>query len=132
MEYKYIWYKKWGNYKQGILQPYLIACKVPPTHKGRVPVSISLVERPCDTASNNLRVIYNRPADGQKKGFAVCVKGLDFLHEDLSVRLVEWIELLHLLGADKIFMYQLQVGLLTEVRIIRDAKCFVNFRCIRT
>jgi hypothetical protein len=39
----------------------------------------------------------------------VCVKGLDFLYEDLSVRLVEWIELLHLLGADKIFFYQLQV-----------------------
>ncbi|CAB3369777.1 uncharacterized protein LOC135935988 [Cloeon dipterum] len=109
MEYKYIWYKKWGNYKQGILQPYLIACKLPPTHKSRVPISVSLVERPCDTASNNLRVLYNTPPGGQKKGFAVCVKGLDFLHEDLSVRMVEWIELLHLLGADKIFMYKLQV-----------------------
>lgn len=39
----------------------------------------------------------------------MCVKGLDFLHEDLSVRLVEWIELLNLLGADKVFFYELQV-----------------------
>jgi len=24
LEYKYIWYKKWGNYKPGIFQPYLV------------------------------------------------------------------------------------------------------------
>ncbi|XP_053986409.1 uncharacterized protein LOC128880399 [Hylaeus volcanicus] len=108
LEYKYIWYPKWGNYKQGIYQPYVIACKVPLSHwlKGP-PASVSMVEKPCDTASNNLRVIYNKPE--HKKDFAVCVKGLDFLHEDLSVRLVEWIELITLLGADKIFFYQLQV-----------------------
>jgi len=23
LEYKYIWYRKWGNYKQGIYKPYL-------------------------------------------------------------------------------------------------------------
>ena len=36
LEYKYIWYKKWGNYKQGIYQPYLIACQIPSKHKGKV------------------------------------------------------------------------------------------------
>ncbi|XP_011494778.1 PREDICTED: uncharacterized protein LOC105359787 [Ceratosolen solmsi marchali] len=108
LEYKYIWYSKWGNYKQGIYQPYVIACKVPQSHWRRgPPASVSLVEKRCDTASNNLRVTYNKPAT--KKQFAVCVKGLDFLHEDLSVRLVEWIELIGLLGADKIFFYELQV-----------------------
>lgn len=108
LEYKYIWFPKWGNYKQGIYQPYVIACKVPQSHwlKGP-PASVSMVEKACDTARNNLRVIYNKPE--RKKDFAVCVKGLDFLHEDLSVRLVEWIELITLLGADKIFFYQLQV-----------------------
>lgn len=111
MEYKYIWYKKWGNYKQGIFQPYLIACQIPKAQHGEVPASVSLVENVCDRATNNLRVVYNRPAgrDAAKKGFAVCVKGLDFLYDDLSVRLVEWIELLRLLGADKVFFYQLQV-----------------------
>jgi hypothetical protein len=108
LEYKYIWYSKWGNYKQGIYQPYVIACKVPQSHWRRgPPASVSLVEKRCDTASNNLRVTYNKPP--AKKQFAVCVKGLDFLHEDLSVRLVEWIELIGLLGADKIFFYELQV-----------------------
>lgn len=106
MEYKYIWYKKWGNYKQGIFQPYLIACQIPKAYHHQVPASVSVVEKICDTATNNLRVIYNKPE--KKKGFAVCVKGLDFLHNDLSVRLVEWIELLNILGADKIFFYELQ------------------------
>ena len=41
--------------------------------------------------------------DGEKKKkFAVCVKGLDFPSEDISVRLVEWIEMLNILGADKV------------------------------
>ena len=38
----------------------------------------------------------------RKKKFAVCVKGLDFPSEDISVRLVEWIEMLNILGADKV------------------------------
>lgn len=106
-EYKYIWFKKWGNYKQGIYQPYLIACVIPANYKDKIPESISLVEKQCDNSTNNLRVIYQKFE--KKKNFAVCVKGLDFLHEDLSVRLVEWIELLNLLGAEKIFFYELQV-----------------------
>lgn len=106
-EYKYIWYNKWGNYKQGIYQPYLIACLIPKKYHGRIPASVSMVEKECDTATNNLRVIYNKVE--RKKDFAVCVKGLDFLYDDLSVRLIEWIELLNILGADKIFFYNLQV-----------------------
>ena len=115
VEYKYVWNKKWGNYKQGLLQPYLMACLLPQqsvlANKGlpidQVPISVSITEKGCEPATNNLRVNNNVPA---KKGkFAVCVKGLDFLQEDLSVRLVEWIELLTLLGADKIFLYELEV-----------------------
>jgi hypothetical protein len=34
---------------------------------------------------------------------------MDFPEDDLSVRLVEWIELLNTLGADKIFLYNLEV-----------------------
>ena len=38
VEYKYIWSKKWGNYKQGVLQPYLISCLLPTkgTHRNKV------------------------------------------------------------------------------------------------
>jgi hypothetical protein len=64
---------------------------------------VSIVEYQCDTATKNLRVIYNKP-EGEKKNFAECVKGMDFPEDDLNVRLVEWIELLNTLGADKIFL----------------------------
>ena len=38
-------------------------------------------------ATNNLRVVFNQlPKNQTKKDFAVCVKGLDFPQDDLSVR----------------------------------------------
>ena len=109
VEYKYIWFKKWGN-KQRSVQPYLLACQLPQSHWGKTPASVSIVEEKCDKASNNLRVTYNKPEEGEeKKKFAVCVKGLDFPEEDISVRLVEWIELVAALGAEKIYFYILHV-----------------------
>jgi len=176
----YAWYPKWGNYKDGLLQPWIVTCPMLRSHVGLVPDSVSLVEVPPEldleaarskreaeqqqqqqqaasipmppsfsssspavaaqqqpqgqpfqqaapTApsqasskpmpsveydcgrilpiTNNLPVFNQRPP--VKGKFAVCVKGLDFPHEDVSVRLVEWIELLNLLGAGKIFLYNL-------------------------
>ena len=66
------------------------------------------VEQPCDTSTNNLRVVYNK-SKGPKKQFAVCVKGLNFPSEDISGRLVKWVELIRALGADKIFLYNFDV-----------------------
>lgn len=225
-KFVYAWYPKWGNYKDGLLQPWIVTCPLPKEHVGLVPDSVSLVEvapeieiieeielpedgdndlvasrydifeadetagvgdeiggearskrqiegsqqqqqvqsasiamppafsssssmspvassssaaavasigsptEPMSTArntparkmqkhieydcskisqpiTNNLPVYNQRPAKKQK--FAVCVKGLDFPHEDISVRLIEWIELLNLLGAGKIFLYNLDV-----------------------
>lgn len=184
----YAWYPKWGNYREGLLQPWIVTCHVPRSHLGLVPDSVSLVPVPplksqeepvivtslnkrdvaasSDTQqqqasiampasfssslpsvsssshpqlpstssqpatskrkqhqqhskpdydcshtqkpiTNNLPVFNRRPPTKEK--FAVCVKGLDFPHEDVSVRLVEWIELLNLLGAGKIFLYELDV-----------------------
>ena len=56
-----------------------------------------------------IEIFIFQPEEGEKAKFAVCVKGLDFPEEDLSVRLVEWIELLTTLGANKIFFYQLEI-----------------------
>ncbi|XP_076355930.1 uncharacterized protein LOC143249629 isoform X2 [Tachypleus tridentatus] len=105
--YTYAWHTKWGNYKNNILQPYVISCKIPKESKGQVPASVSLVERNCQKPSCNLRVVNNRPV--RKQDFAVCVKGLDFLQDDLSVRLVEWLELLRVVGAKKVFLYELEI-----------------------
>ena len=108
--YVYGWYPKWGNYADGHLQPFIVTCKVPRIKgipRTSVPTSVSLVSNKCDKITNNLKVVNNRPP--VKKRFAVCVKGLDFLYEDMSVRLVEWLELLKILGASKVFLYDLEV-----------------------
>ena len=88
-----------------------MGCRLPKSHWNQVPLFVSIVENICDKATNNLRVIYNKLPEDEtdKKEFAVCVKGLDFPNDDLSVRLIEWIELLQILGADKIFFYNLEV-----------------------
>jgi len=76
-----------------------------------IPVSVSIVENLCDTATNNLKVIYNKleAPTTTKDPFAVCVKGLDFPDIDMSVRLIEWLESLEALGASKVFLYELEV-----------------------
>ena len=91
--------------------PYLLTCTVP-YHGGDQSVqAISIVEdsgnnSSCYKPSNYLKVIYNTE---QIKDFAVCVKGLNFPLEDLSARFIEWIELMSILGADKIFFYEYAV-----------------------
>ncbi|XP_049871794.1 uncharacterized protein LOC126370814 [Pectinophora gossypiella] len=109
LPYVYMWRNKWGHRHAGTWQPYLITCVLPLAVRGLVPASVSLVERPCDRATNNLSVYYDAPLQPHRHEFAVCVRGLDFLHKDISVRLVEWIELVRLLGAHKIFFYKFQL-----------------------
>ena len=68
-------------------------------------MSVSLVEAECpgSTPSNNLRVFYDKKESGHKQGIAVCSKGLSYL-EDVSMRFIEWIELLRAMGVDKIIL----------------------------
>ena len=55
-------------------------------------------------------MIYNPvTATEGKKPFAVCCKGLYFPTVDLSLRLVEWIEVQRALGAEKISLSLLEV-----------------------
>ncbi|XP_045603841.1 uncharacterized protein [Procambarus clarkii] len=108
-DYQYIWKRSWGYYKGREMEPYLLECVVPAEHRHEVPQSVSLVQNPCHKPTNNLRIVNNQPEDGQKKNFAVCVKGLDFPSADLSVRIIEWLELVFLLGADKVFLYNLGI-----------------------
>lgn len=109
LEYKYIWRRKWGNHLNGYFHPYLFSCALPASKRHLTPAAVSFVEKPCDNATNILRIHQSTFPLAGKKEFAVCVKGLDFLHIDFSVRLVEWIELLLLLGTDKIFFYDLHM-----------------------
>ncbi|KAK7021977.1 hypothetical protein SK128_006311 [Halocaridina rubra] len=107
--YAYIWEGSWGNHRENVMQPYLITCRMPADNINLIPESVSLVEKPYDTSTTNLRVIDNQPSSGEKEDFAVCVKGLDVGKDDLSVRITEWLELLFILGAHKVFLYDLDV-----------------------
>ena len=87
-----------------------MSCPLPDSHKERIPAVVSIVEESCERARNILRVIYNPLRKNEaKEKFAVCSKGLDFPSEDISVNLIEWIEISRALGASKIFLYQLDV-----------------------
>ena len=87
----------------------VMTCRLPRTHKTKVPLSVSIVEKKCDHASTNLKVIYNIPtAQVEKKRFCVCSKGFSIL-EDESVEVAEWFEILRALGADKIDLYTLEI-----------------------
>ncbi|GJQ78199.1 hypothetical protein Trydic_g2528 [Trypoxylus dichotomus] len=102
----FLWREAWGGNKENNYKPYLINCNLPKNYMNNHPVAVSLVKLPCDTPTNIMRITVNIPKE--KKDFAVCVKGLDF-HADISFRLMEWVELLKLLGADKVFFYELHV-----------------------
>lgn len=164
-QYVYAWYPKWGNYRDGFLQPFIITCPLP---ENLVPDSVTLVDiapvisrkkrqprspgphpilmpafsssaapslatasistppgsESLTGSSNNKHLRYdcaktlpltnNLPVNNQrppvKQEFGVCVKGLDFPNEDISVRLVEWLELLELMGASKVFLYNLNIN----------------------
>ena len=77
-----------------------------------IPVSVSIMDLECPKVyrpSNNLKIHYNLPLAGQeKKGIAVCSKSLSF-REDVSIRLIEWLEILRAMRVDNINLYILHV-----------------------
>ncbi|KAJ3651683.1 hypothetical protein Zmor_017707 [Zophobas morio] len=102
----WMFYPKWGADNGYFIHPYLITCPVVLLDNAS-PVSVSLAENPCDSTTNNVK-IYN-PDYKEKKNFVVCVKGMSFPYDDHSVRLTEWIELLRILGAEKVNFYEFNV-----------------------
>ncbi|CRK94610.1 CLUMA_CG008110, isoform A [Clunio marinus] len=99
-----MWNEGWQLNENGYT-PYLLSCKNPVAH---IPTSVSLVEKPCEVPTNNLKIIFNEPENGLKKSFAVCGKDMIF-KEDKSLQLIEWIEILSILGVDKIFFYVVEI-----------------------
>ncbi|XP_073821919.1 uncharacterized protein [Musca autumnalis] len=110
-EYKMIW--QWGGYR--MFFPVLMTCPLSMASgkaegANHIPQAVSIVVHQCDTPLNVLNVVYNKPTGvATKAPFAVCVKGLDFPYIDLSNRLAEWLEMHRLLGAKKVFMYEIDV-----------------------
>ena len=63
----------------------------------------------CNKATNNLIVNNKVPTPEEPKmSIGICVKSLTIV-DDISAQLVEWIETVKKLGANKIFFYILEV-----------------------
>ncbi|XP_017054563.1 uncharacterized protein LOC108097043 [Drosophila ficusphila] len=119
--------------------PTFLSCPLPEgQYQWQVPKMVSLTAKKCDRARNLLRVIYetDETADVAKDlgkpevnatssskstdpKFVICVKAMDFPYEDKSWRLIEWLELMRLLGAHKVVMYDAQMHP-NMTRVIND------------
>ena len=91
-------------------QRVIINCPVPKFVGDLVPKAVSIINlNYCpEKVENSLRVIYEKPK-GEQKEFAVCHKALRFSAIDLSLRLIEWIEMQRILGVDMIQIHSLGV-----------------------
>ncbi|KAJ8897470.1 hypothetical protein PR048_002816 [Dryococelus australis] len=101
-----MWVSSWDREDPASLyRPVLLSCPIPRERSvlGDWPSGVSVARKPCDVARSML--VIAPPPSHPPRDFAVCVKGMDFPREDISRRLVEWLELNRLLGADEFFMY---------------------------
>jgi hypothetical protein len=89
-----------GMWEPTTLVPYLIKCPI--EYKGEIPKFVSLTPKACSHATNRLKVIDNHPPDGVKKSFMITSKPLVFDNRNYVIRFIEWMEMMRILGADKI------------------------------
>uniref|UniRef100_A0A914V061 Glycosyltransferase family 92 protein n=1 Tax=Plectus sambesii TaxID=2011161 RepID=A0A914V061_9BILA len=98
-----IWQRGWDPRNRFYI-PALITCPIPAQLASAAPPAfVSLTSKPCNQPANLLPVQGRQPTAVQDK-VVVCVKGMDFL-KDVSIELVEWLELQYLLGADRVVFY---------------------------
>ncbi|XP_067005615.2 uncharacterized protein [Anabrus simplex] len=100
-----IWVSNWDKHAgEDVYYTVLLSCPLPTTfsESAGTPQGVSVVLHPCEHSEVFLKI---NVRSASRRNFAVCVKGMDFLDQDISLRLVEWIELNRLLGADHFFIY---------------------------
>lgn len=105
--YRYLFYEAWGYSKDGPNE-YRLACSNPLASIGKIPKSVSIVEKPCDNATNLLKISYNLPKNNVKDPIAICTKPFIF-DEDISMILIEWVEAWFALGISKICLNVMKV-----------------------
>ncbi|KAF2359592.1 Glycosyltransferase family 92, partial [Trinorchestia longiramus] len=110
-ELKEIWVREFNPHPpSGTYHSYLISCPLPHKYRLRntIPSHVSVSTSECEGLSNFLPVRKEGLMEvrlGQpKKQYVVCVKGMNFL-DDISYRIIEWVEFIFILGATKIDFY---------------------------
>ncbi|XP_017135275.1 uncharacterized protein LOC108151265 [Drosophila miranda] len=103
------WYDVWGNVA-GVAYPTMFSCVVPEPEI-RVPQLVSLVfGNRCAPARNALIVVNSQVPEralDSNLHTGVCVKSLSFPDRDISERMVEWLELLRLLGVERVVAFDI-------------------------
>ncbi|XP_063587802.1 uncharacterized protein LOC134765072 [Penaeus indicus] len=109
-----IWVQQWNSHPApDLYHTYLFTCPIPEGVRkgGAYPDYVSISAQPCNNVTTMVPIHREGILKSQlkKKGkYAVCVKGMDF-RKDISHRLIEWLELLFILGAEKVFFYKYSV-----------------------
>ncbi|XP_037801544.1 uncharacterized protein LOC119596394 [Penaeus monodon] len=104
---------------------FILTCRIPKNNSHLKPLAVSLVRRPCERALTLLQVVGSMERDNSTAianggsdqrnnrppiwNVAVCGPALFYYHQDISVRLVEWLELLRATGVAKVFLSETDV-----------------------
>ncbi|CAG0923129.1 unnamed protein product [Notodromas monacha] len=94
----------------GNMFSYSIECTVPQSKESEIyPVAVSLVVDQCDKATNLLKLTRDEgPKTSQSlSSIAVCVPRIHFVDGDSPVMLIEFLELVRILGGDNVILYTL-------------------------
>ncbi|TRY76831.1 hypothetical protein TCAL_16992 [Tigriopus californicus] len=87
---------------------YQVDFQIPKHLQGQAPLAVSVVENPCQGASNLLKV-YNFMRPLRRKGLGVCLKAMYFPYKEKSLVVAEWIEALSAIGVEKVHIYYTDV-----------------------
>jgi hypothetical protein len=98
-DYKILWWTEFEKETKYFV-PYFINCHLP-KYMERIPTSVSLATDPCDHATNNVKITNNQPVK-EKKKFGVCSKAAYYSDPKFTIRFIEWVHWMLLLGAEKI------------------------------
>ncbi|GIY70779.1 hypothetical protein CDAR_73461 [Caerostris darwini] len=94
-----LWVSAWDHAEpHEFYRPLLLSC---PVTKAPAPVAVAVISEPCQEPSN----VFLLNSTSDSKNFVICLKPLNFWH-DISLKLLEWMELQFLLGADRIAVYK--------------------------
>ena len=112
--------------------PVLLTCDVPKEIDTYIPKAVELKAKTnCkEERSNTLRVIYNEPENGVVQEFGICVRSFYMYHQDWSLRTLEWLEMMKILGAKKVFFYSFALHPNMK-RVINYYKKMVNITKIK-